>query len=205
MRKYLIWYAAIILLIVDVPIGMIKYPAYEKFVTEAPKTVNMVINHVVGHKLRIDFSSDLLGYILLAVSSAMLMKRNDRFRKVFLWAAIGLGIYVCWQIMPFYLNGSFRFRVGYMLYFIETAIKMVVVFQAMYQITHKLENTSNHSFNNITVIMLMLCCACGLVARFMWFFDLLFIYVAYIVAQNVFFGVYSYRLWRDRKLILRED
>ena len=205
MRKYYLLFAALVLLVLDVRIPAIAYPAYEAFRTEAPVTVSLVIEHVVGHRMRIDLFSDLLGYLLLLVAAAWLSMGDRRFRKCFLWGAVSTAMYVYWQMMPFYLNSGLRFRAGYMLYFVTAVLKIVTIFLAMYTVSGQLENTSNHSYNNVTVILMMVCAACAVVAALMWFFDLTVISGIYDVVQLVLFGVVVWRIWNDRNLLMEEE
>ena len=76
---YFILFLAVLLLAVDIRLPLMPYPAFEPFVTEAPQTVDLVINHVIGHQLMLDLFSDLLGYLLLAVSCVMLGPANKHF------------------------------------------------------------------------------------------------------------------------------
>ena len=71
MKKYYLLFVALVLLVLDIRIPMFAYPIFEEFRTEAPKTVDMVINHVLGHKVPLDMISDAIGYVLLAAASIM--------------------------------------------------------------------------------------------------------------------------------------
>ena len=201
MRKYYVLFAALVLLIIDVRIPTIAYPAYEAFRTEAPVTVSLIIDHVVGHRLRVDICSDLLGYLMLLVAAAWLSMEDRRFRKCFLWGPVSTAAYIYWQMMPFYLNGGLRFRAGYVFYFVAALLKIVTIFLAMYTVSGQLESTSNHSYNNVTVILMMVCAGSGAVAALMWFFDLIVIFCVYSVAQLATFGVVAWRIWKDRNLL----
>ena len=115
MKRYIMIIVAVFLIILDIRIPTMAYPAFETFKTEAPETLELIIQHVVGSRLRIDLLPDVAGYILLAVSAVQLLAENEKFRKTILWSAAGLGIYVFQNIMPFWLNGNERFRVGYLI------------------------------------------------------------------------------------------
>ncbi len=202
MRKFYLLFAALVLLILDVRIPVIEYPVFEAFHTEAPVTVSLVIDHVVGHRMRIDLFSDLIGYLLLLVSTAWIAAEDQRFRKCFIWGAASAAMFVYWQVMPFFLNGPLRFRAGYVLYFVTAVIKIVAVFIAMYTVSGRLENTSNHSYNNITVIIMMVSAASAVVSALMWFFDLTVIAYVYSAVQLATFGVVVWRIWNDRNLLM---
>lgn len=202
MRKYYLLFAALVLLILDVRIPAIAYPAYEAFRTEAPVTVSLVIEHVVGSRMRIDLFSDLLGYLLLLAAAAWLSVEDRSFLKCFLWGAASTAMYGYWQIMPFYLNGGLRFRAGYVLYFAAALLKIVAIFLTMYTVSEQLESTSNHSYNNVTVIIMMVCAGSAAVAALMWFFDLTVIAYVYSAVRIAAFGVVVRRIWNDRNLLV---
>ncbi len=204
MRKYYLLFAAVLLLIVDIRIPVYAYPAFEAFQTEAPASVSLVIGHVVGASLRIDLFSDAAGYLCLLVAAAWLSLGDRRFKRTFIWAAVSAAIYIYQQIMPFFLNGSLRFRTGYVFYFVSAVFQMIALFSAMYSVTGQLENTSNHSYNNVTVIVIMLCVGTGLVAAAVWFFDLIILSAVYYAAQLAAFGVAAWRIWKDRELLTGE-
>lgn len=203
MKKYYVLFAAVLLLIVDIRIPAIAYPAFEAFETEAPKTVDMVIHHVIGENIRIDILSDVLGYLLLAVASVLLSARNKKFRRVLLWTAFGLGMYLYKNCMPFFLNGHERFRMGYLIYFVAAVAEAVAVFYAMYALCSQLETVENHSYNNVTVIVAMICIGTGIVASIMYFYDLMILAWIYYCIQIILAGVYWYLIRKDKKLLIR--
>ncbi|MDE6674216.1 MAG: hypothetical protein K2K19_05300, partial [Acetatifactor sp.] len=123
---YGIVFLAVILLVIDIRIPVKPYPTFEAFVTEAPETVDLVINHVIGHQLRLDLCSDILGYLLMAAACIMLGRSNKHFVRLLPWTAISLGFYLCQQLMPFSLNGGMRFRAGYLLYFISGILQVLL-------------------------------------------------------------------------------
>lgn len=203
MKKYYLLFVALVLLVLDIRIPTFAYPVFEEFRTEAPKTVDMVINHVLGHKVPLDIISDAIGYILLAAASLMIGIKNKKFRKVFVWTAIALGTNFYRYYMPFLLNGDERFRVGYIIYFVAAACEAIVTFYAMYALCGQLETLENHSYNNVTVIIAMICIATGMVAAIMNFFDLMILSVVYYLVQIVLMGVYWYMVNRDKHLLMK--
>ena len=202
MKKYYLFFIAIILLVLDIRIETVAYPVYEEFKTEAPETVDLVINHVLGEYVKLDLLSDTLGYLCLALSAVILGLHNKKFRKVIVWTALSLGMYVYRYIMPFMLNGSDRFRVGYLVYYIAAILEVITVFYAMYALCHQLETLENHSYNNITVIVAMLCMGTGFVAAIMYFFDIMVVAAIYYGIRIVTMGVYWYLVYRDKKLLV---
>lgn len=203
MKKYYVLFAAVLLLVLDVRIPAAAYPAFEPFETEAPRTVDMVINHVIGSNVKIDILSDVLGYLLLAGVAVLQISRNPKFRKVLIFTAFGLGSYIYSNCMPFLLNGHARFRMGYLVYFIAAVLKEVTVFYAMYALCGQLETLENHSYNNVTVIVAMICMGAGIVAAILYFYDLTLLSVIYYVIQIVLAGVYWYLIRRDQKLLVK--
>lgn len=197
-------FLAVILLVIDIRIPIKPYPAFEAFVTEAPETVDMVINHVIGHQLRLDLCSDILGYLLMAAACVMLGRSNKHFVRLLPWTAISLGFYLCQQLMPFSLNGGMRFRAGYLLYFISGILQVLLLLRAMLHVCDGLETTENHSFNNLSIIFMIISCFAGMVSVLIWFFDLIWISLVYLVIQLVFLGVFWYRIWINRLILTGE-
>lgn len=204
MKRYYLLFIAIVFLIIDIPIPTIAYPAYEAFNTQAPQTVDLVINYVIGPRLKIDIFSDLVGYLLLAAASVMLSFRNRRFRTVLGWTVVSFGICVYQSVMPFLLNGSPRFRMGYLIYFVAAILETVTIFYAMYSLCFQLETLENHSYNNVTVMIAMVCAGVGFVSLATHFFHLTVISVIYYCLQIIAAGVYWYMVYRDRSMLQGE-
>lgn len=204
LTPYFILFLAVLLLAVDIRLPLMPYPAFEPFVTEAPQTVDLVINHVIGHQLMLDLFSDLLGYLLLAVSCVMLGPANKHFFRLLPWAASSLAFYLCQQLMPFHLNGGMRFRAGYLLYFVSGILQVLLLMRAMFHVCDGLDTTENHSFNNLSIIFMIISCFTGVVAVLLWFYDLVWIALIYFVLQMVFMGIFWSRVWKDRMLLTGE-
>ena len=68
-KKYYVLYLGVIFLMLDIMIKVFPFPAFEEFFTLAPETVDMVINHVVGDRMRLDVASDFIGLILIFLGS----------------------------------------------------------------------------------------------------------------------------------------
>lgn len=203
MKKYYLLFIAILLLLLDIRIPAAAYPAYEAFLTQAPQTVELVIGHVVGSRVRVDLLSDALGYLLLMAAAVILSINNKKFRRVAVWSALSFGVNLYKNIMPFLLNGSARFRVGYLIYFIAAVLEAVTVFYAMYTLCGQLETLENHSYNNLTVIVAMLCVATGFVSATVYFFDLIILAVIYYLCSIAAAGVYFFMVYKDRNLLMK--
>lgn len=201
---YILMFAAILLLAVDIRIPVKAYPAFEPFLTEAPETVDLVVNHVIGHNLMLDLFSDILGYVLLAASCIMLEPANKHFFRQIPWIAVSLGFYLCQQLMPFSLNGGMRFRAGYLLYFISGILQVLLLMWSMLHVCDGLETTENHSFNNLSAIFMIISCFAGVVAVLVWFYNLRWIALIYFVIQLIFLGIFWYRIWVNRRILTEE-
>lgn len=202
---YVMLFLAVVLLAVDIHIPFREYPAFEEFATEAPQTVDLVINHVIGHQLRLDLFSDVLGYLLLAAACVMLGIKNKHFIRQLPWIAVSLGFYLCLQLMPLSLNGGMRFRAGYLLYFLSGVLQVLILLRAMLHVCDGLDTTENHSFNNLSIIFMIISCFAGMVSTLIWFFDLFWISLVYLVLQLIFLGIFWYRIWINRKLLVGEE
>ena len=201
---YVLMFAALLLLAVDIRIPVKAYPTFEPFVTEAPETVDLVVNHVIGHNLMLDLFSDILGYILLTASCIMLGPVNKHFFRQIPWIAVSLGFYLCQQLMPFSLNGGMRFRAGYLLYFISGILQVLLLMRCMLHVCDSLETTENHSFNNLSIIFMIISCFSGMVAVLTWFYNLRWIALIYFVIQLIFLGIFWYRIWVNRRILTEE-
>lgn len=201
---YILMFAAIVLLAVDIRIPVKAYPAFEPFLTEAPETVDLVVNHVIGHNLMLDLFSDILGYVLLTASCIMLGPGNKHFFRQIPWIAVSLGFYLCQQLMPFSLNGGMRFRAGYLLYFISGILQVLLLMWSMLHVCDGLDTTENHSFNNLSTIFMIISCFAGVVAVLVWFYNLRWIALIYFVIQLIFLGIFWYRIWANRRILTEE-
>lgn len=204
LTPYLMMFISVILLVIDIRIPIKAYPDFESFVTEAPKTVDLVINHVIGDYLQLDLLPDVLGYVLLAVSCVMLGMKNRHFIKQLPMIAISLGFYLCQQLMPFSLNGGMRFRAGYLLYFVSGVLQVLVLLRAMFHVCDDLETTENHGFNNLSLIFMLISCFAAMVSVLIWFFDLVWISLIYFMVQLIFLGIFWYRIWQNRRILTGE-
>lgn len=201
---YVLMFAAILLLAVDIRIPVKAYPAFEPFMTAAPETVDLVVNHVIGHNLMLDLFSDILGYVLLTVSCIMLGPGNKHFFRQIPWIAASLGFYLCQQLMPFSLNGNLRFRAGYLLYFISGILQVLLLMRSMLHVCDGLETTENHHFNNVSIIFMIISCFSGVVAVLVWFYNLKRIALIYFVVQLIFLGIFWCRIWVNRRILTEE-
>ena len=145
----------------------------------------------------------MLGYLLLAGVAVRLLSGNPKFRRVLIFTALGLGSHIYLNCMPFLLNGHARFRMGYLIYFIAAVLEEITVFYAMYALCGQLETLENHSYNNVTVIVAMVCMGAGIVAAILYFYELTILAVIYYVVQVVLTGVYWYLIYRDKKLLVK--
>ncbi len=205
LTPYFLLFLAVLLLAVDIRVPVRDYPAFEAFPTEAPETVDLVVNHVIGHHLMLDLLPDVLGYLLLAAACVMLGPGNRHFFKLLPWTAVSLGFYLCLHLMPYSLNGDARFRAGYLLYFVSGVLQVLVLMRAMLHVCDRLNTTENHSFNNLSIIFMIISCFAGAVSMLVWFYDLGWVSLIYFIVQLIFLGIFWYRIWTDRLLLTGEN
>lgn len=202
---YALIFLAVILLVIDIPIPTMAYPAFEPFHTEAPLTVDLVINHVIGHQLRLDLLSDVLGYLLLAAACVMLGADNKHFSRLLPWIAAALFFYLCFHLMPFSLNGRLRYRTAYLLYFVSVALQILVLLRTMLHVCDGLETTENHGYNNVSIILMLISCFAGTIWMVGWFYDLPRLSLFYLIVQLIFLGIFWYRVWHGRKILFDKN
>ena len=205
MKKYTILLVAILLLILDIRIPTVAYPAFEAFKTEAPETVDLIIRHVVGSSLRIDLLSDAAGYFLIAVYALKMLGGNERYKNLMFWSAVGLGIYIFQSIMPFWLNGNERFRIGYLLYFVSVFLEAAVILKAVYSVCMKLESVEYHGYINLTIIILLISVGTGFISEALYFYELLVLSVIYLILQLFTMGVTWYRIRKTEILLAKRE
>lgn len=209
MKKFIFAFAAFFLLIADVRIGVVQYPEFIKFRTEAPNTVDLVVNHVIGDTMKIDILSDAIGFILAFAAAIMFIRyieennnitpeKSQKLIKSMVnvrnWSAVGLIVYIGEKIMPFFMNGNYRFRLGYALYFLLLIAEVVVYSAGALTICRLQENLENHTYNNLTSIFAMLSIGTFTVARVLYFYDLMVVFIIYYVLSIIFFFIAAYRL-----------
>lgn len=209
MKKFVLWFAGLFLLLVDVRIGTIPYPKFLEFRTEAPNTVDMVIQHVIGNTMMVDVLSDAVGFALMAAAMFMFVahvstdnniapiKAGKLLRSMKLarnWAIAGFFVYIVEKIMPFFYNGNYRFRLGYALYFLLLVAEVLVFSNGSLAVCKFLDNLSNHTYNNLSTIFMMISIGTFVVARVLYFYELMIVFVIYYVLAIGFFLVASYRL-----------
>ena len=205
MKKYTILLVAILLLILDIRIPTVAYPAFEAFKTEAPETVDLIINHVVGGYLRLDILSDALGYLLIGFYAVKMLKLNDKYGKAALWSAVGFGLYIFQNIMPFWLNGNERFRIGYLIYFVAIFVEAAVILKAVYPVCEKLDTVEYHGYNNLTIIILLISVGTGFISEALYFYELIVLSAIYLVFCLVTMGVTWYRILKTEKLLSQKE
>ncbi len=195
MRKQLLMLIGFALLLLDIRFGIISFPAFQEFRTEAPLTVDMVINHVVGSKLQIDILSNAAGFVLLILGAGMYLKSGkyektskayNHFDKIIPSSVVGLLLYLTEKFMPFALNGNLRFRCEYALYFFCLAFTVIPMGHALFGVAESMESTSYHIRNNLNIIFTMLALGCFVVSRVSYFYELVILAWIYYGISIVF-------------------
>lgn len=181
----------------------IAYPAFIPFPTEAPDTVTMVIDGVIGHHFTVDIFPDLAGFLIL-MTLCILLAQNTKEKNIsyvipFAFLCFALVTYLLNRALPFYFNGNYRFRLGYLSYFISIIFKNVSLYVFLKNYILLGESTANHSYNNITRILLMTGCLCGAVRDILFFYQLIISSLLYYGAQIILLCYSFYRLYQNRR------
>lgn len=208
MKKYLLILIGFILLIFDIRFGVMDFPAFESFRTEAPETVKMVVGHVVGDKLQVDVFSDAVGFVLVLIGSLLFLlggtikedsKAYFHFKRLIPWCISGLIFYFVEKLMPFGLNGNLRFRSEYALYFICLATKVTTMGHSMFGVAESMESTESHIRNNLSIIFIMLSLGTFVVSRVAYFYELIIPAWIYYGLSTIFAVVVGIRIYLDIK------
>ena len=73
----------------------------------------------------------------------------------------------------------------------------------MYALCSQLETLENHSYNNVTMIVAMICIGTGIVTAIMYFYDLMILAGIYYGVQIILTGVYWYMINKDKKMLIK--
>ncbi len=190
-------FCGLLLILIDINITTkIKFPLFEEFFTEAPLTVSMVIDDVLGHYLRLDLLPDALGFLFLLIGGIRLFKGVASSRRSLCLCVGALILSVFYQFLPFFLNGNVRYRIGYFSYFIVTLFEIIAIFEYVFCFLRSEECLANHSTNRVTTIFWMVSCLAGYVHFVLAFYQLKISSFVYFLVQAILFGVVVYRLWK---------
>lgn len=227
-KKILFIWIGMLFLLLDTKLsGIIFYPPYEPFVTGAPETVNMIINHLIGDSVKIDIFSDIIGCLLILIPVGMILgrgmkisdgtnqvqenrsfiraiKEKKRESRAIISGILTLILYIGYQLMPFALNGAARYQAGYFWYIILVLLKNLTFINAGLICCEVQENTRNHSWNSVVAIFILLSAFTGFVRAMTYFYDLTVAYGIYYTVQ-IFFGLLATVMyWKHHNYIKEE-
>lgn len=198
------------LCIVDIriPTG-IYYPAFESFKNQAPETVAMVIEQVRGDVWQLDLFPDLLGYISLIVSCCFFwnvkgQKKSARmiFRRPVPYLCVAFGIDLFYELIPFLLNGNYRYRLTYGIYFVALIFHTLAVFEYAMCFGHASENVHNHQDNNVTIIIMMFGFLAMVIKEVVWFYQILWGAAIYYAVALILLEIAAGRFYRERSYMV---
>ncbi len=201
--KYILMLLGVAMLVFDVRIPSIFYPQFVEFRTEAPLTVSMVINHVIGNRMMIDIASDLVGFVAIVIASLRFLKdlkegeqttkavditqarlisrQKSGYMKTVFWSITGAVFYLAEKLMPFFLNGRSRFSGEYFLFYAVLALKTAVLVLVIRTVCLSLENLKTHMYVNTTAILMLIGAGCLVISRMSFFYEVMFGYYIYYV------------------------
>lgn len=199
---FILGWTGILIAVLDIPFKTsIAYPAFIPFATEAPNTVDMVINQVIGPVFTLDLMPDILAYILILISIISLGKVKGYFYRQIPLIVLSMGISTANMILPFYLNGNLRFRLGYLFYFLACLAKVVALFEYSFCYTRMEECRANHRDNTVTVILLMISFFTGFIHDVLAFYQLTISSYIYYAVHLSTLCYTLYRLWTRRQYL----
>lgn len=199
---FILGWTGILIAVLDIPLKTsIAYPAFIPFSTEAPNTVDMVINQVIGPVFTLDLMPDMLAYILILISIIGLGKVKGYFYRQIPLIVISMGISAANIMLPFYLNGNLRFRLGYLFYFLASLAKIIALFEYSFCYTRMEECRANHRDNTVTVIILMISFLTGFIHDVLSFYQLTISSYIYYAVHLSALCYTLYRLWTRRQYL----
>lgn len=201
---FILGWTGILIAVLDIPLKTsIAYPAFIPFATEAPNTVDMVINQVIGPVLTLDLMPDMLAYILILVSITGLGKVKGYFYRQIPLILLSMGISAADMMLPFTLNGNLRFRLGYLFYFLACLAKTITLFEYSFCYTRMEECRANHRDNTVTVILLMISFFTGFIHDVLAFYQLTISSYIYYAVHLSTLCYTLYRLWTRRQYLMQ--
>lgn len=197
-------WAGILIAVLDIPLKTaIAYPIFTPFTTEAPNTVDMVINQVIGPVFTMDLMPDILAYLLIFISIIGLGRENGYFYRQIPLLLLSVILSAANTMLPFYLNGNLRFRFGYLFYFLACIAKTVALFEYSFCFTKMEECRANHRDNTVTVICLMISFFAGFIQNVLAFYQLTISSYIYYAVQLFTLCYTLYRLWSRKQYLVQ--
>lgn len=195
-------WTGILIAVLDIPLKTsVAYPAFIPFATEAPNTVEMVIDQVIGPVFTLDLMPDVLGYLLILISITGLGKAKGYFYHKIPLILLSVALSSANTLLPFYLNGNLRFRLGYLFYFLACLAKVIALFEYSFCFTRMEECRANHRDNTVTVICLMISFFAGFIHDVLAFYQLTISSYIYYAIQLFTLCYTLYRLWTRRQYL----
>lgn len=199
---FILGWVGILIAVLDIPLKTsIAYPEFIPFATEAPNTVDMVIRQVIGPVFTLDLMPDVPAYVLIFISIAGLGKVKGYFYRPLPLIVVSIILSAADTLLPFYLNGSLRFRLGYLFYFLACLAKAIALFEYSFCYTRMEECRANHRDNTVTVIFLMISFFTGFIHDVLAFYQLTISSYIYYAIQLVTLCYTLYRLWTRRQYL----
>lgn len=195
-------WAGVMIAALDIPFKTsIAYPAFIPFATEAPETVDMVINQVIGPVFTLDLMPDMPAYFLILLSIIGLGRVNRYFYRQIPLIILSMILSAADALLPFYFNGNLRFRLGYLFYFLACLAKTAALFEYSFCFTRMEECRANHRDNTVTVICLMISFFTGFIHDVLAFYQLtVSSYVYYAIHLSTLCCALR-RLWTRRRYL----
>lgn len=199
---FIIGWAGILIAVIDIPLKTtVAYPAFIPFATEAPNTVDMVINQVIGPVFTLDLMPDALAYLLIFISIIGLGKVKKYFYRQIPLLLLSMILSAADTLLPFFLNGNLRFRLAYLFYFLACLAKTAALFEYSFCFAKMEECRANHRDNTVTIICLMISFFTGFIHDVLAFYQL-------TVSSYIYYAIHLsalccalYRLWTGRRYL----
>lgn len=197
-------YIGIILLALGILVNTpISYPEYIPFESEAPNTVAMVIDSLIGNTYKQDLFPDIIGYLILIVSGFIYDFRSKtdnkntnkklRYFKATVFLTLALFSHLALLSIPFLTNGRMRFKLFYLLYFITLILKYLGLLEFTRRLVTTNESFEHRSFNTVTLIIIMIGYLCGFISFVLFFYEFHLLSDIYMIIELVLLLLSLYR------------
>ncbi len=158
-----------------------------------------VVNNMLGKNLYLDIFPDILGYVFIAVGTAMLIKYNKKFIRVYIPLIITAALYIFTDVTPFLYTGKKLIVYALAASFIQLIVEIYMERRLIYTIA---DTTSDLPNERDTVLMKFGWVGSALCRAFLYFIVLVglarWIIITYAVVQLAFMVFCIHRMFRCR-------
>ncbi|MDF2485189.1 MAG: putative rane protein [Herbinix sp.] len=148
-KKIWLIVVGIFLLALDfkIPVGNL-YNAMVKDVTIGEELQLRIVNHFIGTQPLLDVLPDLLGFVMIFIGSALLVRKNIRFLAAMLLIPIAMFYYIRLPLLPYQLEARELYLTTAGNTFLLAALEILIEFFVIHGIVMATNCLQNNWHNN---------------------------------------------------------